>query len=347
MTILPTPTTSTRKQSQPVPQPWIKTPLIYSKALSKIAGCKIYMKLENVQPSGSFKSRGIGNLVRQAVLNAPPSTPLHFYCSSGGNAGLACVAAASSLGYESTIIVPTSTKPMMISKIREAGATDVIQIGQTWFEADQHLRNDVLPNDPNGVYVPPFDHPDIWKGAESLVEEIEDQMDAQEDGDKADGIVCSVGGGGLLIGICQGLESGQQTRSSKQTQVIAVETLGADSLDQSVKAGSLLTLPGITSLATSLGCVRVATTAFEYGQKPHVHTCTVSDREAVHACMKFADDERILVEPACGATIAMVYTGRLKEVLDYDEESKVVLVVCGGSNISLEMLNGYKEMFDL
>lgn len=107
--------------------------------------------------------RGIGNLVLQSVNSAPPDTPLHFYSSSGGNAGLACVAAASTLGYPSSVVVPLSTKPFMIDKLREAGATEVIQTGQTWFEADKYLRGEILARDPNGIYVPPFDHPTSGK----------------------------------------------------------------------------------------------------------------------------------------------------------------------------------------
>ncbi|KAF3348092.1 hypothetical protein VdG2_03818 [Verticillium dahliae VDG2] len=72
--------------------PWIETPLISSPELSRAAGCNILLKLENLQPSGSFKSRGVGNLVLRAVA-ASASADVHFYCSSGGNAGLAWRAA--------------------------------------------------------------------------------------------------------------------------------------------------------------------------------------------------------------------------------------------------------------
>ncbi|OXB36901.1 L-serine ammonia-lyase [Cryptococcus neoformans] len=316
--------------------PWIKTPLVRSAALSKLAGCDILLKLENIQPSGSFKSRGIGNLVLQSVRSASPDTPLHFYSSSGGNAGLACVTAASTLGYPSSVIVPLSTKPFMIDKLRAAGATEVIQTGQTWFEADKHLREDILAKDPNGIYVPPFDHSDIWQGAATMVDEI-----VQELTHVPDAVVCSVGGGGLMIGVCKGLERLDKGRKAK---VVAVETLGAESLHKSIEAGQLITLPGITSLATSLGATTVAAKALEYGLQPQVRSIVVSDKEALEACLRFLDDERILVEPACGATLAMVYSGKLKDVLELDTKSKVVLVICGGSNISLELIEGYKEM---
>lgn len=280
--------------------------------------------------------RGIGNLVLQSVRSASPDTPFHFYSSSGGNAGLACVTAASTLGYPSSVIVPLSTKPFMIDKLRVAGATEVVQTGQTWFEADKHLREEILSKDPNGIYVPPFDHSDIWQGAATLVDEI-----VQELTHVPDAVVCSVGGGGLMIGVCKGLERLDKGRKAK---VVAVEALGAESLHKSIEAGQLITLPGITSLATSLGATTVAAKALEYGLQPQVRSTVVSDKEALEACLRFLDDERILVEPACGATLAMVYSGKLKDVLELDTKSKVVLVICGGSNISLELIEGYKEM---
>jgi L-serine/L-threonine ammonia-lyase len=365
-----------------VPAPWIETPLVESSILSKLAGwsvrphrvegemllnerliwvSRVLLKLENLQPSGSFKSRcvnlwlvadifnrGIGNLIRKAVIASPANTPLHFYSSSGGNAGLACVTAATSLGCRSTVVVPTLTNQMMIDKIKTAGEgkADVIQKGSTWFEADKYLKTEVLANDPDGVYVPPFDHPDVWQGAATLVAEVENQM-----GGLPDAIVASVGGGGLMIGLCQGLANSvtclKSTAELKITQVVAVETLGADSLHASVAANKLVTLPRMTSIAISLGATTVAEEAFKWALEPHVHSLVVSDKEAVEACLRFADDERILVEPACGATLAALYQGRLKEVIKLTDESEVVIVVCGGSLVSLRMLEEYRKVFDI
>ncbi|ODO00822.1 L-serine ammonia-lyase [Cryptococcus wingfieldii CBS 7118] len=338
--------TVANEQPRQLPLPWIQTPLVRSATLSELAGCEIYLKLDNIQPSGSFKSRqvrlkalgGVGNLIRKAALSSRPGSPLHFYASSGGNAGLACVSASVLLSYPCTIVVPLSTKPFMIDKLKKAGASEVKQVGATWFDADKYLREVLLKEDENGVYVPPFDHPDIWEGAESLADEI-----VRDLGEVPSGVVCSVGGGGLLIGLCQGLD---RLDASHNAQVVAVETYGAESLHEAVKAGELVTLPGITSIATSLGAVRVASKAFDYGMKEHVHSTLVTDKEAAEACARFLDDERILVEPACGATLAMVYSGRLKEILSYKEHHKVVLEVCGGSAISSEILAGYKQMFD-
>jgi len=276
--------------------------------------------------------------------------PIHFYSSSGGNAGLACVTAATSLGYRSSVVVPISTEESMIAKLRSAGATEVIAHGDSWIYADEYLRKTIMPEaekrGEKGVYVPPFDHPDIWAGAGSMVEEMKKQM---PDGEQPDAIVCSVGGGGLFAGIMNGLDHvgcNSQCQSAKAVQVLAVETLGADSLAQSVEKRELITLPGISSVAKSLGAVRVADHAFKQALRPNVSTIVLEDAEACMACWRFADDERFLVEPACGASVALAYDGRLKKYLKgFGPESKVVIVVCGGSRISLELLEEYKRTY--
>ncbi|MCJ1477923.1 catabolic L-serine/threonine dehydratase [Lambiella insularis] len=322
-----------------LPKPWIETPLVESAALSKAAGCRIFLKLENLQPSGSFKSRGIGNFVRQSLLRAP-SAPLHFYISSGGNAGLACVAAARLYAHPASVVVPLSTSPFMVAKIRAAGATAVIQTGATWAEADRHLREVVLAADPHGVYVPPFDHADVWAGASTMVEE----MAAQMGGPAPDAVVCSVGGGGLFAGVMEGMARvGWGGR-----RVLAVETEGAASLARSVERGELVTLPEIRTIATSLGAKRVAGKALEWALKEgtDVRCVVLRDEEAAMGCWRLADDERVLVEAGCGVSVALCYDGRLGGLVEgLNRESRVVVVLCGGSNVSLEMLMGYREKY--
>jgi L-serine/L-threonine ammonia-lyase len=299
------------------------------------------MKLDNLQPSGSFKSRGIGNLMLRAIQSHGPSKPIHFYCSSGGNAGLACVNAAIALDKPATIVVPVTTSALMIGKLRTLGA-NVHQHGASWLEADTYLHSEFLDNDPNGVYVPPFDHEDIWDGAATLVEEIDQQI-----GDY-DAVVCNIGGGGLFCGIMEGLS---RRKTGKSTKVLAVETKGADSLTQAIAKGEHITLPEITSIATSLGARKVAKKAFQWAQKEEVTCLTLSDAEAAMGSVSFADDERFLVEVACGVSIAAVYGGHLRDILgrgmsdDQWKRQRIVVVVCGGNNVNLGILEGYREKY--
>jgi len=320
------------------PQTWIETPLVESSALSKAAGCRIFLKLENLQPSGSFKSRGIGNYIATHLRTNGSRDGTHFYSSSGGNAGLACVVAARTLNHPATVVVPMTTNPLMIAKIKTAGASEVIQHGATWKEADTYLREVLLEQDKNGVYCPPFDHPNIWEGNSTLIDEIEHQLT-----EKPDAIICSVGGGGLFNGVIEGLDR----IGWDDVQVLAVETRGAESFNASLTSGEIITLPGITSLATSLGCTRVAEKAFEYGKRSNVCSVVLSDAEACMGCWRLADDERMIVEPACGVNVALCYEGRLKQALGrkLTPESKVVIVLCGGSNVTIDMLAGWRQEY--
>ena len=183
------------------------------------------------------------------------------------------------------------------------------------------------------VYVPPFDHVDVWNGNASIVDELVERPDV---------IICSVGGGGLFCGVQIGLER----RGWEDVPVLAVETKGAASLYESLRAGSLQSLTEVTSIATSLGAKTVASKAFELGQKPNVTSAVLSDAEAAMGCWRIADDERVIVEPACGVNVALCYDGRLKKLMpSLREESKVVIVLCGGSNVTLETLVDYRRQY--
>lgn len=107
------------------------------------------MKLENIQPSGSFKSRGIGNyIVCRAAERVGFLT--HFYAASRGNASIACVHAAKLLGYSATVVIPTCATPSIVAKVWSMGATAVIQPGAGIAEAQEHIQKTLLPEDPNG-----------------------------------------------------------------------------------------------------------------------------------------------------------------------------------------------------
>ncbi|KAI1422189.1 tryptophan synthase beta subunit-like PLP-dependent enzyme [Xylaria sp. FL1777] len=390
-----------------LPKLHIETPCIPSRELSRATGCNIYLKLENLQPSGSFKSRGVGTLMSRA-LQSSSTGRTHFYCSSGGNAGLACAEAARTLGQPCDVFLPSRTPELVLAKLAALGATPH-RAGNVWPEADAHCRA-AAASDPDGVYVPPFDDPDVWDGNATLVDELAALeakgffgRDGAGGGDGAiDAIVCNVGGGGLLNGVMEGIERNYNSSSSSSSSstststststiprsrpaVLALETAGADSLAASIRAGAHVTIPGITSVATSLGAPRVSAQTYRWAEtcgattftfpsppppsKPidpsstslgskggattHLTSVVVSDADAVSACARFLDDARLLVEVSCGATLASAYNSEaiLRAALapDADDERwgrmNVVLVVCGGSSISFGLLGAYREQF--
>lgn len=244
--------------------------------------------------------------------------------------------------------MPTTTSATVVAKLRTLGA-DVRQEGCQLSEADTYLRTELLARDPDGVYVPPFDHADVWDGNATLIEELEEQM-----GERGgyDAVVCSVGGGGLFVGLMQALERrGRLGGEGRPVRVLAMETEGAHSLAHSLKNKELSRLPAITSIATSLGVSQVAQKAFEWAQRPEATSCVLSDAEAAMAAVRFADDERIIVETACAVSIASAYNGSLSSLLFPDispsefADLNVVIVVCGGSNVTLQTLEDYKQKY--
>ncbi|KAF2750023.1 tryptophan synthase beta subunit-like PLP-dependent enzyme [Sporormia fimetaria CBS 119925] len=326
-------------------RPWVETPLRESYALSQAAGCRVFLKLENLQPSGSFKSRGLGHYIQCRLAELPSDVQPHIFCSSGGNAGLAAVHASRTLGLPCTVVVPVSTKSMMVAKLRAAGAYDVLQFGASWQEADAFLREEVMPKSPlPPIYAPPFDHPDIWTGNSTLIPEIYNQMPPNS---SPSTIICSIGGGGLFNGVMQALDDEFPSSSpySQPPTVLAVETLGADSLAASVRAGKLARLDSITSGATSLGCRQVTRETYAYAQRKNVKSVVLTDEEAKMACWRLADDERLMVELACGVNVALCYDGRLERVLGrrVDRDECVVIVLCGGSGVTVDLLEEWKR----
>jgi L-serine/L-threonine ammonia-lyase len=301
----------------------ITTPLLPHDALSAALGKTVLLKVESLQPSGSFKLRGIGRMCQRAV----EAGARQLICPSGGNAGFAAAVAGRSLGVPTTILVPHSTPESVRRQIAALGATVVVH-GSVWDEANEEALRRCASGE--AAYVPPFDHPDIWDGNATLIDEAVTQAEGG-----FDVVVCAVGGGGLLCGVLEGL----YRNKLEHVPVIAVETEGAASLHAAVKAGQLVTLPAITSIATTLGAKRVARAAFDWTRRHPIHSVTVSDTQALDACLQFADDLRILVEPACGAALAVAYQG-LEVLAPY---RRPLLVVCGGIAVDLAKLGVWRQ----
>ncbi|XP_042681951.1 serine dehydratase-like isoform X1 [Centrocercus urophasianus] len=313
----------------------IVSPLLESLPLSRAAGTQVYMKLENVQPTGSFKIRGVGHLCQEIARKGCR----HFVCSSGGNAGMAAAYAARKLGLPITVVVPSSTGSSTVRRLEELGAT-VETYGKVWDEANQRALE--LAQNEGWESIHPFDHPLLWQGHASLVLELKDVLDA-----KPDAILLAVGGGGLLAGVVAGL----QQVGWLDVPIIAAETWGAHSFHVALKAGHLVTLPDITSVAKCLGAKTVSARALQCAQEIQVISEVVEDAEAVRAVERFLDDERMLVQPACGAALALLYSGRLQQL---QREGRlgtplgsVVLVICGGSSMTAALLRDLKNQLGL
>ncbi|XP_017272612.1 L-serine dehydratase/L-threonine deaminase [Kryptolebias marmoratus] len=314
----------------------VPTPVRHSLALTKVAGTPVYLKLDSSQPTGSFKIRGIGHLCKTWAERGCE----RFVCCSGGNAGMAAAYSARQLGVPATIVVPSVTPNPTVERLKDEGANVIIH-GKALNDSIEYGQQ-LVANNPGWIFISPFDDPLIWEGHTSLVKELE--RDLKE---KPGAIVLSVGGGGLLNGVVEGLCRADWG----DVPIVAMETVGAHSLNAAMKAGELVTLPAMTSVATTLGLLRVSARTMTLVGEHVVLSEVVTDQEAVKAVERFVDDEKILVEPACGATLAAVYSGVIKRLRDEGKLPRqlgpVVVVVCGGNNISMEQLQRLKKQLGI
>lgn len=260
--------------------------------------------------------------------------------SSGGNAGHSVAHIGRKLGIPVKVFVPKTTKPFMIEKIKNQGAQVTIH-GENWNEADAQARQEVSLNS-GARYIPPFDNPLIFEGHSSIIDELVEYIGPDK---KIDEVILSVGGGGLLCGIQLGLLRNGWT----STKIIAVETAGAASFALAKRNGFVSKLDKIDTIASSLGALAV--TPITLDSTINTESLVVTDANTVESAVNFLNTHRILVEPACGAALAPVYVDKLRQELychKSDEnylEKNIVIIVCGGSAISFDLLHSYRQMF--
>ncbi|KAH7946695.1 L-serine dehydratase/L-threonine deaminase-like [Rhipicephalus sanguineus] len=309
----------------------VRTPLLESLPLSQIYGQRVYIKMDNVQPSGSFKIRGMGVLCQDAKRQGASKVVI----ASGGNAGMAVAYGARQLGMECVVVISDNVPHRMVDKLKLEGARVEVR-GNSWDDADVRAREIVAQE--GGYYCHPFDNPLIWTGNATMVAEMKEDL-----GDRVPAaIVASVGGGGLVCGLSEGMK----VAGWADVPIVAVETRGADSFRASLRAGNQVTLPKITSIAAALAVRKVCTRILELYRERSIFSMVLSDRLAVDACNRFADDHRALVEPACGASLAAVYSNRVTEMRrqkKLDPSRPLVVIVCGGSAASRQQLEEWTK----
>jgi L-serine/L-threonine ammonia-lyase len=301
----------------------IETPLFESRPLTLRSGKEIWLKFESMQPTGSFKIRGIGQACQEYVSQGAK----RFVSSSGGNAGIAVAYAGRRLSVPVVVVVPKTTTNRARAFIQNEGA-EVIVHGTSWHEANTLALSMLKETD---YFIHPFDSPLLWKGHASMIDEI------AVSGTKPEAVVLSVGGGGLLCGVIEGLQRNKWT----DVPIVAVETEGAESYAASVREGHLVELAAITSVATSLGARQVCNQAYTWSKTYPIKNVVVSDRSAIAACERFIEDHQVVVEPACGASLAAVYDN----VPELSPFSSVLVIVCGGVTSTIAQIQRWSKNF--
>ncbi|MBS1155485.1 MAG: Pyridoxal-5-phosphate-dependent protein beta subunit [Proteobacteria bacterium] len=299
----------------------IQTPLFESRSLSAAARRSVWLKLEALQPSGSFKLRGMGHACETYLALGAQ----RFVSSSGGNAGLAVAYAGRRLGVPVTVVVPETTTERAKELLHQENA-EVVVHGASWQEANAYAQSLLGSSD---AFLHPFDDPLLWRGHASMMDEV------AQAGLKPDVILLSVGGGGLLCGVVEGMHR----NGWQNIPVLAVETEGTASFNAAIKAGQVVELERISGVATSLGAKRICDRAWQWSQTYPIQSIVISDSSALDACERFLADHRILVEPACGASLALACENHPA----LEPYQNVLVIVCGGATASIDQIRNWAK----
>jgi threonine dehydratase len=274
-----------------------RTPLIEVQGLS--------LKCESLQPGGSFKIRGAGNMLTQLTPAARLAGVITY---SSGNHGTAVAIVARRLNVPAVVVMPETAPCVKVDGVRRYGA-EVLFAGTT--SGDRKERAEEVATDRGLTIVPPFDHPWIIAGQGTTgLEVLEQQPHART-------IYVPVGGGGQLAGICAAVK-----RMRESVRIVGVEPAGAARMTASLAAGHPTTLDRATSIADGLLTLRPGTITFSHVQAFVDDIVVVTDDEIVTALRWLFREARLVVEPSGAASVAAALRAQAPDA---------VAVVSGGT----------------
>lgn len=306
---------------------YTQTPLKPLLRINNECGKNFQVKMECYQPDGSFKIRGISKYCQELQAQGVKK----LVSASGGNAGHATAHCARLLGMDCTVVIPGSASSYMADVIRREGA-EVISCGSIFDDANA-MAMEIAAKEPNAHFVHPFDHPTIWNGHSTIVDELVEQTD------KPDAIVLSVGGGGLLNGVIEGLDR----NGWGDVPVIGVEVEGAPKFRKALEVGHPVYLDHLDTLANTLAGKVISQQSVDYAKTHNITSYLVSDAQAANGVLQFIEDFHVIVELACGASMSLAY--EQPEIIK--PYQNVVIIACGGAGVNLPLLLKYKEIFGL
>jgi threonine dehydratase len=292
-----------------------ETPCAYSQTLSELTGTECFVKLENLQMTGSFKERGAANLLLQLE---PTERARGVVTASAGNHGLAVAFHAARLGIPAVIVMPEYAPLIKVTSARRYRA-EVILAGANFDEACTEARR--LESERRLIFVHPFDDARVIAGQGTIgLELLEQRPDL-------DAVMVAIGGGGLAAGVAAAIKS-----RKPHVRVIGVQAEAQPAMRRALDAGTPVTLPAAPTIADGIAVRRVGDVTFELVRKYVDDVVTVSEEELANAILLLLEIEKTVVEGAGAAPLAALVNRTLGL-----HASRVVIVLSGG-NIDVTML---------
>jgi threonine dehydratase len=293
-----------------------ETPLDFSPVFSERCGANVWLKLENLQYTGSFKLRGA---VNKLLTMTAEQRAAGIVAASSGNHGAAVAWAMSRLGIGGIVFVPELCSSVKVDAIRRAGA-DVRSYGNDGLDTELHAR---AYADRHGMhYLSPYNDADVIAGQGSCGVEIARQLP------QVDAVFVAVGGGGLISGVGAFLRS-----INPALAIVACQPAASAVMTESVRAGRILDLPGAPTLSDgTAGGIEADAMTFDLCRELASEYVLVPESQIAVAMRDFIDAHHMLAEGAAGVALAALTECRG----DYRGKN-VVAIVCGG-NVSRDTL---------
>jgi threonine dehydratase len=291
-----------------------RTPTVYSYTISESAACDVYLKLENLQRTGSFKMRGALNKIESLSTEEKARG---LVAASAGNHAQGVALAAKLAGARATIVMPEGTPLIKIQRTEGYGA-EVVLHGATYDDAQERARD--LARERRATLVHPFDDAEIIFGQGTVALEMLDEVQ------DLDTIVVPVGGGGLIAGI--GLAA---KALSPSVRIVGVQASGAASMVRSIEAGQKVTIEHPETIADGIRVGTPGDLTLEVVRSRVDEWVTVDDREITEAVVQTMEKSKVVAETAGVAAIAALIGGKIRG-------AKRVCAVVSGGNIDLNLL---------
>lgn len=284
-----------------------KTKLVYSDYFSAQTGNKVYFKPENMQYTGAYKIRGayykISTLTKEERKKG-------LITASAGNHAQGVAYAASLMKTKAVIVMPTTTPLIKVNRTKSYGA-EVVLYGDVYDDACAHAMK--LAEEKGYTFVHPFNDEAVATGQGTIAMEIVKELPT------VDYILVPIGGGGLACGV-----SALAKLLNPNIKVIGVEPAGANCMQESLKAGKVVSLPGVTTIADGTAVKTPGDAIFPYIQKYIDEIITVEDDELIGASLDMMENHKMIVENSGLLTVAALKHLNVKD-------KRIVSILSGGN----------------
>ncbi|GAB4258462.1 MAG: threonine ammonia-lyase [Deferrisomatales bacterium] len=296
------------------------TPLLYSEYFSSATGARVYLKLENLQRTGSFKVRGALHKLhrcREAI------GPKGVVAASAGNHAQGVALAAQRLGIPATIVMPENASISKQLATRGYGG-EVILAGASVAEALERARALVAEG---YTFIHPFDDPDVIAGQGTVGLELLEQCEAPDE------VWVPVGGGGLIAGLAVAVKQG-----AAATRIVGVQSEACPSAAEALRAGRPVTAPAGRSIADGIMVPRVGEHAFRILRRLVDEIVVAEESRIAMAIVQLLEMKKLLAEGAGAVALAALLAAPPERIRD-----KRVVVVISGGNVDLNVLDRILE----